>query len=466
MRTLRLACLASVLVAACGDDDAKVCDPAANTGCDDGLVCEAVAGADPICAKPVLLRGQVFDLADDGAVAGATVVALDANGAPVSSLATTDLGGSYQLQVPTERTAAGALVDDEVTLRVDAAGYQTFPGGLRLALPIAITAATRIEEDDAFVVDSALTDVGLIALTGAGTGAIHGTVELPADGGGVMVVAEVDGTATPVGHTAIADRDGDYRIFNVPAGSYTVRAYARGVNHTPAAAVVAEGADVEADLSIDDGLAASTLSGSVNIVNAPGGSATSVILVVESTFNEAMARGESPPGLRAPDPGIDPNVSGAFSITGVPAGRYVVLAAFENDGLVRDPDTSIAGTQIVHQPVVAGQDVTLTTSFKITEALAVIGPGADGPEAVTAAPTLTWADDSSEKGYHVDVLDALGVVVWTADLPEQTGSANVSVAYAGPLDAGMVYQFRVQSEKADGTPISATEDLRGVFYLP
>jgi hypothetical protein len=36
---------------------------------------------------------------------------------------------------------------------------------------------------------------------------------------------------------------------------------------------------------------------------------------------------------------------------GVPDGKYVALAAFENDGLVRDPDTSIGGTQIVHLTV-------------------------------------------------------------------------------------------------------------------
>ena len=88
-----------------------------------------------------------------------------------------------------------------------------------------------------------------------------------------------------------------------------------------------------------------SVSGSVSIVNAPGGSMTSVVLVVASTFNEAMKRGEVPPGLRAPKAGV-PSVSGAFAIDGVPDGNYVVLAAFENDSLVRDPDTSIGGTQI------------------------------------------------------------------------------------------------------------------------
>ncbi|MBW2735350.1 MAG: hypothetical protein JRH20_23445 [Deltaproteobacteria bacterium] len=57
----------------------------------------------------------------------------------------------------------------------------------------------------------------------------------------------------------------------------------------------------------------------------------------ESTFDALQKRGESPAGLRAGD------VASDFSIENVPPGDYVVLAAFENDDLVRDPDESIGG---------------------------------------------------------------------------------------------------------------------------
>jgi hypothetical protein len=77
---------------------------------------------------------------------------------------------------------------------------------------------------------------------------------------------------------------------------------------------------------------------------------------------------------------------------------------------------------------------------------------------------MSWEDDSSEDTYDVTVFDALGNLTW-----EQTGivvpkgSAPVVVAYDGPaLEPGMFYQFRAVSIKA-GVPISATEDLRGVF---
>ena len=114
------------------------------------------------------------------------------------------------------------------------------------------------------------------------------------------------------------------------------------------------------------------------------------------------------------------------------------------------------------------EDMSLDTSFKVTEALEVMTPGASGPELLSGTPTFIWADDSSEDRYEVVLFDARGELVWARDdVPKVTGSADVEVAYEGPdLIEGMYYQFRAVSVK-DGqqgaTRISATEDLRGVF---
>ena len=207
-------------------------------------------------------------------------------------------------------------------------------------------------------------------------------------------------------------------------------------------------------------------SGSVNIVNAPGGSRTSVVLIPESTFHETMVTGIVAPGLRAPEPPATPNVSGAFSITGIPAGRYVVLAAYENDGLVRDPDPNIAGTQVVHLEVSATSTSMMLDAFKITEALAIVSPGADGPEAVTGPFSFVWKDDSSEDAYNLKLVDTYGDLVWEKQMDEGvSGGANVEVPYDGPaLVPGMYYQWKVVSFHKGG-PISTTEDLRGVFYV-
>jgi hypothetical protein len=450
----------ALCAAACGVDDPDVCDPAAQTGCSGGQVCELVAGGEPECFAPVVVRGKVFDLATSAAIAGARVVALDVNGAPVSAVASSNATGNYELAIPSTRMADGAPIAVDLTLRADASGYQTFPSGIRQAIPINTGAATTGE--DARVVSSAVTELGLLALpSGSGTGAIQGTVEVPKDHVGVLVVAEASGTGT----SAVADRDGSYKIFNLGAGTYAVRAYALGHNYNAAMTELAAGEVKDVDLEANDKVA-TRVTGKVALVNPGEGKATSVILVVESTFNEAVLRGEMPPGLRAPKPGMLPDVTGDFTIDNVPEGRYVVLAAFENDLLVRDPDTTIGGTQILHQEVVSGPDLAIADSFKITGALQMISPGEAGPQAVSEAPTVSWEDDSSEDGYVVTVFDAFGKVVWTHEEAKHTGSTP-AVKYAGPLETGMYYQVRVVSfrDKGGGTTnISQSEDLKGIFF--
>jgi hypothetical protein len=254
-------------------------------------------------------------------------------------------------------------------------------------------------------------------------------------------------------------------VFNLPAGHYKVTGYSIG--HVYAAAET----DVTASrVALDLALAADppgSLTGQVSVVNGGGASNTSVVAFVESTFDPLTGRGVAPPGLRAPRTGA-PNVSGAFSIDGVPPGRYVVVAAFENDGLVRDPDHCIAGTADVHVQVTSGQPTAAPTAFKVTGALAVMSPGATMADALTAAPTFQWADDSSEDQYLVEVFDAFGQRVWMATTPGVSGGIP-SMAYAGPaLRSGMYYQWRVTSSKKAGVgecELSRSEDLRGVFFL-
>ncbi|HKO49190.1 MAG TPA: hypothetical protein VJV79_15765, partial [Polyangiaceae bacterium] len=386
------------------------------------------------------------DALDATAISGAHVLARDANGVSISSVAVTDAGGAYALVVPAMRNADGTIADGDngVTLRADGAGFQTFPSGARIALPVDLGSASGSTPS----VENATTRIQLIPINAAGLGTISGLVksEHPA---GTLVLAG--------GATGLADRDGSYTIFNVPAGDVEVFGYAPGVNLQGESAKVSSG-QITPHVDLERvSEATAVISGSVQIVNAPGGSTTSVILVLEDTFREDTARGEAPPGLRAS------LVSGAFSIPNVPDGRYVVLAAFENDSLVRDPDTSIGGTEIVHVQV-SGQSIAVSEGFKVTEALAVNSPGAEGSEVVSGTPTFSWADDSSEDSYSLVVFDALGARVWEQEgIVGPKGSKPVTVSYAGPaLKSGMVYQFRATSIK-DGTPISQTEDLKGVF---
>ncbi len=444
----------------CGGGDDEACDPLANTGCDEGLSCEPVqGGGDPVCAVPLVIKGRVFDIGSDQGIAGARVVALDANSAPASSVTVSGADGTYTLPLPIARDANGAPVVTDVTLRVDAAGYQTFPFGIRQALPI--STGGSVEMDGSLVIMSALTDVGLLADQGGGAASIHGTVAVPSDRVGVLVVAETSsGPGSATGFSAIADRDGDYKIFNLPAGDYTVNAYASGASFSTGNATLAAGDDAEVNLTLDETPLLGSVTGTIQFVNGGGANTTSVILVVESTFQPNAARGDAPPGIRVA------NITGPFTIDNVPAGRYVILAAFENDGLVRDPDTSIGGTGTQHVEVMAGMTTT-AEGFKVTGALAVFMPGAQGPEELTGDPTFSWDDDSSEDHYELTVFDAFGNIIWGPITEPGHSGSDPAVPYGGPaLESGMYYQFRAVSFHADGIAIAATEDLKGVFFLP
>ena len=67
-----------------------------------------------------------------------------------------------------------------------------------------------------------------------------------------------------------------------------------------------------------------------------------------------------------------------------------MLAAFENDGNVRDPDPNISGTQIQHMTVSGGTiSGASSPSFKVTGAVGLVSPGASGVETTSATPTFT-----------------------------------------------------------------------------
>jgi hypothetical protein len=463
---LKLSLAAGLCLVGCGDDEeeaAKPCDPVANVGCEEGQVCELVQEGEPACFAPLTIAGRVIDLADEAGVEGAHIVALDINGAARSEVAVSDGDGNYAIRLPAERDSDGNPLGDPFTLHASAPGYATFPEPPRQSLPIDLDEAA--EAEGRLAIESSATIIGLLALgSDAGDGRIAGSIAHDL-GAGALVLAVVDGIAVS---RTIADLDGAFVLFNVPAGDVSVEAYLAGLNIEPesvslGAGAAEEGVELQAST---EGL--STVSGSVNIVNAEGGLTTSVILALEATFNDDVKRGIAPGGLRAAE------ISGAFMIEGVAPGNYVALAAFENDELVRDPDEGIGGTEIVHLVVDGNEpEIALEQSFKVTQALEVTSPApSDELEVMEPGtdPTFAWVDDSSEDGYEVRIYDAFGRMVHEAlDVPRVTGSGEVTYTWAGAeLEPGMIYQMRAWSFREDRAGgersyISATEDLRGVF---
>lgn len=455
--TLLSLSLGTVLFAGCSDDtnqnnNSKGCSVEAQTGCGAGLVCEEVQDKDPMCLSPVSFKGKVINAIDAQPIVGARVVARDANDAAVSPVAITAADGTYTLNVPAKRDAQGKPLAAKLTLRADAKAYQTFPLAPRVALPIDINTATG----EPPIIQNASTDIALFPLENAADlGSIAGRVVV--DGGldlnpaGALIVAG--------GSTGVVDFKGNFVVFNVAAATgIDVRAYAAGLQIESAAVDVTAGKETAGVELHVKAAATAKVSGSVSVVNGNGFSTTSVVLALKDTFVPDAARGEVPKGLRVG------NITGAYEFVGVPDGQYVILAAFENDGLVRDPDITIGGTSILDITVSGGANV-MPDSFKITGALSTESPGKDAIDEVMGTPSFVWGDDSSEDHYEVRVFDAFGKSVWeNLAVPSVSGSKTVTAMYGGPaLLPGMIYQFRATSIGKSGVPISATEDLRGVF---
>jgi hypothetical protein len=471
MRALATCATALLMTtAACGGNDQKTCDPTAQTGCSSGQVCEPVQNGAPACFSPVFVSGTVSDPTTTPATLlnNARVVALDANRAPLSAVAVTandgKTNGAYQLKVRATRDSTGKPVQASITLRADKQDYQTFPGGVRTALPIDLSSATLV--NGSWVVSGPLTAVQLLPLTGGGAASIHGTVAKPSAGAGTLVVAEPVGGGA--GLTGVADDSGGYAIYNLATGTqYVVTAYAKGVNYVPVTtAVLVAGDNAVSTLALSSGTGA-TLSGGL-IFNNGASSNIQVTLVVQSTYDSNLDRGETPPGLT-----VDAGAS-SYTFSGVPDGKYVVLAAFGLDGDVRD----VSGTGNTAAPEVTIQGGTVQgtpPNFKIIPAvdLLTIGGTAVSPTPVvvtTATPTFTWQKgsvDSSAATYRVLVFDSFGNQVWSHDV---AAAMTESATYAGTaLQAGMTYQLRILAIKdampvpASFTQLSETEDVAGVF---
>ncbi|MFH1529998.1 MAG: hypothetical protein ABIK09_04580 [Pseudomonadota bacterium] len=444
------------------------CDPTVVDFCGEGFACEVISDQAnrTACVAVVRLEGSVFDLLTDAPVVGALVMARNTGSSSASGVVTTAIDGTFAIEIPVVRNSHGdPATDDIYTFFVSARDYLSYPSLQRPVVPVTLTGFVPETSDDphsAWRFSSPLTVIGLLPVKDSDLGLAAMSGQVTAAGGGALIVAECAAPPCPYGYT---DLFGAFTLYNIPPGTYTVAAYRKGLYIEKKVVDVSEDdlAGIElTDVSFGGGSA----SGSVNIVNAPGGSKTSVVLIPESTFHETLVTGIVAPGLRAPAPPTAPNVSGAFSITGIPKGRYVVLAAYENDGLVRDPDPGISGTQVVHFEISATTTSLALDAFKITEALAIVSPGGNGPEAVTGPFSFVWKDDSSEDAYNLKLYDAYGDLVWEKQMDEGvSGGTNVDVPYDGPaLVPGMTYQWKVVSYHKGG-PIATTEDLRGVFYV-
>lgn len=438
----------------------KSCDDSSGKTCENNYICEDVEGDNKkACFAPVSVGGRIFNLTSESLdpIENAEVLGMMTGSGVSTEKAFTDALGNYRLNFSMKRDRKGLPLDnDTLKLSVSAENYEQYPDILRPSMPITfenVNCTTMYCN-----VNSGFSSVGLYPVDDSEP--VYNIKGYLSDNKkGALVIAEC---TSPPCRYAYTDENGDFTIMNVVAGTYKMKAYAANLNYSSPEVVVAD-KDING-LGIDPlETNVSSLNGSVNIVNAPGDLKTSIVLMPAATFIESFAKGLMVPGLRAPDTGLAPNVSGNYTINGIPDGEYYVLAAFENDYLVRDPDPNIAGTQV--QKVIFPDPVdeynVVAQNFKVTEAIEIFFPGAEGPEMVSGNPEFSWKRDASATKYVVTVYNAQGIVVWEKEVPKEA-EETLQLTYSGPELRGF-YQWIVVSYKS-GNPISVSEDLRGIFY--
>ncbi|QCK14755.1 carboxypeptidase-like regulatory domain-containing protein [Mangrovivirga cuniculi] len=396
------------------------------------------------------LMGMVTDGSTQTAIEGASVVIYDANtNSPVLTL-TTDVDGNYTTE----------LDPGSYFTKVSAQGYLANPPAGISAVPFDITVGVETENN-----------VVLFPNDQTGLGYISGSVTEGSNPvAGVLVIAE----AGDIAYSAITDEEGNYTIYNVAAGSYSINGWIAGYNsQTETASVTADTETTDVNVSLTSG-ASGELSGMVTNLAAENKDVD--VALVHPITKETL------PGLT----GFTQD--GQYLITNIPNGTYIGRASYANDQRVMDPDRIFK----FGEPTVEITGVATELDFDITGSVQVSSPSNElsstiPVEITNTTPEFSWVAYSSTSDYVIEVTEAAtGNVIWggfdtTGELPVKNisiPSSQRSITYNSDgnatvpaLEPGKVYRWRVYASKDDNnsttgwTLISASEDQMGLIKI-
>jgi hypothetical protein len=406
--------------------------------------------------KATRIDGTVIDYDTSDPIQGARVVIKDtATDTQYGETQVTDSDGKFTIPVE----------PGQYTIHVTAQGYQDRP--LRGFTPTAVDVAANTAET---------VTIEMITLENTSNlGSISGTVldNAGAVVTGVLVIADLGND----GYTTFVESDGDFVIFNVPAGTYSVEAFCTMYQSSIESNItVTAGNDTDNVNLVLTPITGNAVSGSVTFLAAANS-------VVDVTLVHPMT-GDSIPGLQntIDASGLD------YIIHGVPDGEYHAFASYRNDGYVLDPDwvlkngiptISMNGVDITNFNFSVTDSVPITTPTNNANTISPLDVTFSGNESELV---FEWeAYPSSTAGYVIEVTDIFGTVVWGGFEPGGNRaivipSGTLSVAYnfdgtAATLQTGMTYQWKIFALKNDnGEPfdfklISVSEDLMGLIRL-
>ncbi len=397
------------------------------------------------------LQGNVADAVTQSPIEGANVIVFNADdNAPTGTTLISDANGNFSID----------LLPGNYFLKVYKQDYDALPSPGMEAVPFNITIGATTAQS-----------VELTPASDTNTGYISGKIS-GADVSGVLVVAEH--TVNEVAYSSVSDSEGNYTIFNVPAGTYNVMGYKASYNSsTASASVTADMETTDANIELTAG-ASGTLSGTVRNLATENKD-------VDVSLVHALTR-ETIPGL------VTQTSALAYTIANIPDGTYIARATFKNDDRVMDPDRIAK----FGEPVVTFASNTIELTFDITGSITLNSPTNDATttqpvETTSTTPTFSWTAYSSTSDYVIEVIDAsTGEVVWggfdkTGPLPLKNiviPSSQKSIVFNSDGNAsitelipGRTYRWRIFASKNDQnsdtgwTLISASEDQRGLIKI-
>lgn len=351
------------------------------------------------------------------------------------------------------------------TARVQAQGYEPSPAAGAVAVPFTIAGGATWAES-----------ISLTALAAPATVAI---IRGNADTAGALVVAS-DGVQD-IATSTFTDASGNYVLFNVLPGDYSVTAFKAGFESDAVLQTVAALDDVTVDLQVVSRPDLATLSGHLTFLSATNG-------VVDITLRHPQTL-DSIPGLSTLNSGT------SYSLAGVPPGNYLAWATLDNDGYVMDPDWINKNGGYPAALAVTVGSTSLVKDFSITDAVTPDSPTNTASSVVpvvvtTTTPTFNWSSYPQAKQYVVEVLDLAGNSLWGGyDFDDLTDNSTFRHALIGtstsaqydfdatatqPLVDGGVYLWRVYAFRdgtgADGpavdyVAISSSEEQMGLFRV-
>lgn len=281
---------------------------------------------------------------------------------------------------------------------------------------------------------------------------------------GVLVVGEKDGK----GYSAISGAEGDYFLYNLPAGNYNVKGWIAGYESEQKTASVTAGTETTQTLTLSKG-AGSSVTGTISFL-------ASTALEVDVALTHPLTE-EAVPGLKT-------STSSNYTIENVPVGLYLARATYQNDDRVVDPDWIVK----FGEPYVEVGGAQVSRNFSLTNSVKLLEPTNPASSTVPVevagtTPTFSWTAYASASDYVIEVSDASGNVIWggfdrsqtiplkKVSVPSSQTSAvfNFDNSATKSLEPGKVYRWKVYASKNDNQSdsgwrlISVSEDQLGLI---